>query len=491
MNEVEETDVLIVGGGLAGLAVGGRAVLGGLRGTILEKGEDDHYICNSRIAGGAFNLGHSDPMSDPSLLVDAILGDTEGYADGALASAVAAVAGEAMQWLRSEGAKFIKVQRPNSQATWSMAPPRPAKPASHLVRATWEGRGPDHVIRSLTKNFKARGGKFHLKTRAQRLVFEASRCVGVEAIQNGQLTIFHAQNIVIADGGFQANPDLVRRFIGPHPEQLTQRNARTGIGDGLLMAEQAGALLTACDRFYGHLLVQESATIDELWPWPTMDTLSSNAIIVDRSGRRFLDEGIGGIPIANALAQMEDPLCATTIFDQPLWDTIGRLEHTPPNPLLVEYGGTVSSADSLDELAVKIGLPASALAETVRVYNAVVETGNFDALTPPRTSGRMFATLRSSSRRLPVAPIRTPPYYAVRLRPGITYTMGGIAINERAQVLNRSGEPMLGLYAAGACTGGLEGGPVSGYIGGLNKALALGYIAARSILEKRELQVSI
>jgi fumarate reductase flavoprotein subunit len=481
MNAQGEADVLIVGGGLAGLTVGGRAILGGLSAVILEKGEDEDYLCNSRIATGAFSLAHCDPTSDPSFLRDSIFGDTEGYADPALAAAVASVAGEAMQWLRSEGAKFIRVQALDNQSKWSMAPPRPAKPGSLLVRDTWKGRGPDHVLRCLMKNFKDRGGRFHLGIRAQRLLFELGRCVGVEAIHKGQLIVFRARNVVIADGGFQANPGLVRRFIGPRPEQFTQRNARTGMGDGLVMAEEAGACLTACDRFYGHLQVQESATNDTLWPYPTLDSLSSSAIVIDRSGRRFLDEGIGGVPMANAIAQLKDPLCATTIFDQPLWETVGRLEHIPPNPLLVEYGGTVSSANTLEQLAVMIDVPASTLAETVQNYNAAIAGGDLDKLDPLRTPGRMFGTLRSLPQRLAVAAVAKPPFYAVRLCPGITYTMGGIAIDERAQVLDKSGEPMPGLFAAGSCTGGLEGGPMSGYIGGLNKALALGFIAARSI----------
>ena len=124
---------------------------------------------------------------------------------------------------------------------------------------------------------------------------------------------------------------------------------------------------------------------------------------------------------------------------------------------------------------------AAKLLETMRAYNEAIEKGAFESLSPSRSMGRMFATLRSSEKRLPVNPVKKAPFYGVRLRPGITYTMGGIAINERAEVLNASGDPMPGLYAAGACTGGLEGGPISGYIGGLNKALTLGFIAARSI----------
>ena len=482
MRECDEVDVVVVGAGLAGLSAANRVAEGGASVLVLEKGDDENYMCNSRIAGGVFNLAHSDPMSGATHLRDAILGDTEGYADPSLTQAVAGAAGEAMDWLRSEGAKFIRVQRPNSTARWSMAPPRPPIAASHLIRSTWEGRGPDYVVRSLGRQLTKRGGRIVFRTRARKLIIDNSGCAGVLATADKTNIEIRAKYVVIADGGFQANLDLVRRFIGPRPELFTQRNARTGMGDGLLMAEEAGAYIKDCHRFYGHLLVRESATNDELWPYPTLDTLSTNAIVVDRSGKRFIDEGVGGIPILNALASMDDPLCATTVFDNAIWEKIGKLEHTPPNPLLVTHGGTVHRADSLERLAEKIGVPTTQFVATVDDYNKAIKSGTLASLTPHRTPGRMYATLRSSEQRMAVAPIETAPFYGVPLRPGITYTMGGIAVDANAQVLTPLGEPIAGLYAAGTCTAGLEGGPASGYIGGLSKALILGFIAARSIL---------
>ena len=109
---MEPVDVVVVGGGLAGLTVANRVAERGLRVSIIEQGETESYLCNSRIASGAFNLAHSDPTLEPAVLRDAIMSDTEGAADPALAEAVAGIAGAAMQWLRAEGAKFIKVQRP-------------------------------------------------------------------------------------------------------------------------------------------------------------------------------------------------------------------------------------------------------------------------------------------------------------------------------------------------------------------------------------------
>ena len=469
-------DVVVVGGGLAGLTAANRALQQGLRVAVLEKGAEERYLCNSRIASGSFNLAHCDPTGDAARLTQAILEDTEGYADPALAAAVAAVAGPAMQWFRDEGAKFIKVTRSEKEPRWSMAPPRPAKPGF-----SWEGRGPDAALQSLTKNLKTRGGALVLGTRVSKLVMDRGRCVGVEAVSDEQPVTYRARAVVLADGGFQGNLDLVKRFISPQPDRLTQRNAKTGRGDALLMAEAVGARIVGTDRFYGHLLCPESIDNTLLWPYPTIDSLASSAIVVDRSGRRFMDEGLGGVTMTNVIAAMPDPHGTVTVFDHEMWETTGKAEFTPPNPYLVSGGGKLFTAPDLGGLAAQIAVPPDALTETVRTYNAAVESGDLSTLTPARTRGRLFGVLRSSETRTDVFPIRKPPFYAIRLCPGITYTMGGIAIDPAMRVLKEDGSSIAGLYAAGACTGGLEGGPLAGYIGGLCKALTTGFIAATSI----------
>src|SRR5207302_538335 len=156
-------------------------------------------------------------------------------------------------------------------------------------------------------------------------------------------------------------------------------------------------------------LARDSLRNPGLWPYPTMDTLVGGAIMVDRAGRRFLDEGLGGIALSNALARSQDPLAATAVFDQAIWDSAGRTELVPPNPQLVSAGGSLLRAADLATLAAAIEVPAENLQETVAIYNRAV------------------------------------------------------------------------LADAGACTGGIEGGPLGGYVGGFLKAATLGLIAAETI----------
>src|SRR5262249_23263304 len=356
-------DLVVVGAGIAGLTAANRAAELGCRVVVLEKGDGDHYPCNSRIATGVLNVAHTDPYSDAELLRQAIELDTEGYAAPALADALAGIAGQSTQWLRAEGARIIKVPI-QGKSRWVLAPPRTLS-----AGLDWKGRGPDVVLQTLRANLKRRGGEVMLGTRATALRMEQGRCTGVIAQQAGRSLAIEATSVVLAGGGFHGNPGLVRRFISARPEMLTQRNAGSGCGDALLMAEEAGARLTDATSFYGHVLARDSLTNPGLWPYPTMDTLSGGAVMIDRTGRRFIDEGLGGIAHSNALARLDDPLAATAIFDHAIWESTGRAELVPPNPQLVTAGGALISAPDLATLAQKIDVPAQALQGTVETYN--------------------------------------------------------------------------------------------------------------------------
>ena len=470
-----EADLVIVGAGVAGLAAANRAAELGCRVVVLEKGEDERYLCNSRIATGVLNVAHTDPHADPAVLRKAIEVDTEGYAPPAMADALAEQAGRSMQWLRGEGTRIIKVPI-HGTSRWMLAPPR-----TLCAGLDWKGRGPDVLLQTLATNLKKRGGMLMLATRARGLCMDGKRCTGVHAEQRDRTLAVHAANVLLADGGFQGNPQLVGRFISPRPDSLTQRSAGTAEGDALRFAEEAGARLTEAGSFYGHLLSRDSLSNPGLWPYPTMDTLVGGTIMIDRTGRRFLDEGLGGIALSNALARMDDPLTATAVFDQAIWDSAGRAELVPPNPALVNAGGSLISAKDLTALAAEIKVPADNLEATIKEYNKAVLADEGARLTPARSIGRMFGESRGSSKRVSLLPIAKPPYYAIPLIAGISYTMGGIEIDARARVIGQDGAPIPGLFAAGSCTGGIEGGPLGGYIGGFLKAVGLGLIAADTI----------
>jgi fumarate reductase flavoprotein subunit len=456
MTGQSEFDLIAIGGGFAGLIAALRGAELGLRTAVIEKGEDARYLCSSRWAGGIFHVSYHDVKLPPSELTAAIERATSGETDPELAAAIAETCARAVDWLAAQGANFTSAS-PITWHRWTLAPPRAA-----VHGQDWQGRGPDRMIAVLGRRLEQYQGQMLRGWRATALRLADGRCTGVVATRGGALML-SARAVVIADGGFPGDPDLFRKHIGPHPERVLQRHAGTALGDGLRMAEAAGAALTRLDRFYGHLLSRDAMHDDGLWPYPQIDAVATAGIVVDPSGRRLLDEGLGGIAITNDLARLDDPLCATVICDAPLWDTAGRAAQIPPNPQLVEGGGTLHEADTIAALAARAGIDPAGLEATVEAYNTAVRDGSLAGLAPPRST-------RSGAPK----PIETPPFYAIPICAGITNTFGGIAIDGHGRVRRPDGSVIEGLYAAGGCTGGLEGGGALGYVGGLIKACVFG-----------------
>ena len=468
MNAITSYETLIIGGGIAGLTCGLRLAEQGVKVAILEKGETERYLCNSRICGGAFHVSYRDVAEPPDVLMNAMQSKTQGFSRQSFLNVMANHAGNTVQWLRSKGLRFIKVgDAPHRRTT--LAPP-----IATQGRDYWHGRGGDVMLRTLHAELKKAGATLLLGTRAVSLRMSGSQCVGVEAEQQGARVTLDARNVVISDGGFQANHALLKEYVTPAPAKIRQRNAQTAMGDGLKMARAIGAKLVGMNRFYGHVLIQDAMTNDDLWPFPLMDDLCCGGVMVDTSGQRFVNEGLGGVYLANHIAGMDDPLSTLVIFDQPIWEGPGKAFITPANPLIVTNGGTVHKANTLTELAQTLGLPAGALEATITQYNAAVDAGTTAELTPTRSTHAHKAW-----------PIRTAPFYAVRLAAGITYTMGGIAIDGDSRVLDANDNAITGLYAAGCTTGGLEGGEHVGYVGGLSKSSTTGFRAAEHIAANR------
>jgi fumarate reductase flavoprotein subunit len=454
-------DVAIIGGGFAGLTAANHAALGGLRPLVFEAGDDDLYMCNSRVATGALHVAFHGPEESAEDLYTAILDVTDGTAREDLARAVADNAQATIDWMREEGGEFLQHPR----RSWGM----PMMAPGRAMRAglDWENSGPNLFLQMLGEKLAARGGELRRGVRVGSLVVEGGVVTGV-ALESGERIA--AKAVVIADGGFQADRELIREHITVDPQKIRQRNTETGRGEGLRMAADIGAALVGLDKFYGHVLSRDALTNENLWPYPQLDVICAKGMVVTRDGGRFCDEGLGGIYVTNAIAGLADPLSATAVFDSSVWEDAKENDIVPPNPSLVENGGTVLQADTLAALAAKSGLDAGGLAATVEEFNGMVHAGSAPALSPPRTT-----------KVYPAHMFEKAPFYAIPLCAGITVTSGGIAVDGRARVLDRTGAPIPGLYAAGSVVGGLEGGPKAGYVGGLIKAFGIGRIAGREM----------
>jgi len=156
---------------------------------------------------------------------------------------------------------------------------------------------------------------------------------------------------------------------------------------------------------------------------------------------------------------LDEPLSTSVIFDDAIWNKAGKQGLIPANPHVPHEGGTVHQASSIEELAKVSAMDVDVLQETLSQYNESVERNDF---------ANTVSLSRSHSKHRPQA-ILQAPYYSIPMCVGITYTMGGLAVTPNSQVIHQNGEPIKGLYALGASSGGFEGGPEVTYVGGLIK----------------------
>jgi len=458
-------DLIIIGAGFAGLTTANRAAELGLKPLVLEASREELYPCNSRYSTGSCHVAFRPPWTEPSELTKAIIENVDGAAREDLAIAIGDNAARTIDWLKAQGAAFEDHPRRTDHMPM-LSPLREMK-----AGLDWEGGGANALLQKLGQQLIERGGELRRGSRAQKLMLDDGKITGVEVITEQGAQTLSANAVVIADGGFQANPEYVQRHIGCDISQLQRRNAGTGVGDGMRMATGIGAAAVGLNSFYGHVLSRDAMTNENLWPYPQVDLICATSIVVDGNGQRFTDEGLGGISIANAIARLKKPLSATAVFDSRVWEDAKTTDNVPPNPSLPDAGGTVIEAATLRELADAADINSAGLSVTIALYNEHVAYSAGDPLSPVRTQSTYGAQ-----------PIIDPPFYAVPLCSGITVTSGGLSVNGKGQVMDANDQPITGLYAAGSTVGGIEGGPRAAYVGGLIKSFCIGLIAAETIV---------
>ncbi len=463
-------DVVTIGGGFSGLVTACRAAELGLSAAALEARTEDRYPCSSRYTTGVANILSAPIMAPPDKHYAGIIESGGGTTKPELARALADNGARAIEWLERQGARFVtRALMKDLPGQRVLAPPRAVS-----AGLAWEGSGGDVLMRRLEENLVRGGGALLRGTKVVRLVIKDGACAGVEALRDDKPVTIAAKAVVIADGGFAANPQMIAQYITPQADRVLARVGPGAKGDGIRMAQEAGAAIAGLGKFYGHVHHRNAMTDARLWPYPHLDAIAEVSILVAPDGRRFTDEGLGGVYQANAIAGLPDPLSAVLVIDEAMWQAEPKLTTTvPANPHMIDAGGPLISAPDLGTLAARAGLPPAALAETVREHNAAA-TGDAPRLTVPR----------SVKRHKPM-PIATPPFHAVPLCTGVTGTMGGVVIDANAQALRPDGSAFAGLYAVGTPVAHLEGGPRASYVGGLSKAFVLGLLAAEHIASGR------
>lgn len=237
-----------------------------------------------------------------------------------------------------------------------------------------------------------------------------------------------AKAVVVTTGGFGSNMDMISK-VRPDLEGYVTTNQIGSTGDGIKMIEALGGTTVDMDQIQVHPTVQQekSYLIGEA-------VRGEGSILVNSEGTRFVNELTTRDKVTEAINALPEK-AATLVFDSGVKSRVKAIEQ-------YDKMGFVIQADTIEALAKEIGVPADKLKATLDTWNSAVKNKNDAEF--GRTTG-MDNDLSAG------------PYYAIKIAPGIHYTMGGVKINTNTEVLNKDGAAIPGLYAAGEVTGGLHG----------------------------------
>jgi succinate dehydrogenase/fumarate reductase flavoprotein subunit len=322
-----------------------------------------------------------------------------------------------------------------------------------------------------------------LHCRAQELVVDDGRVVGLQAVQDGEaLRIRARRGVILASGGFEWNESLKRRFLGV---PLTHPNSPpANEGDGLKMAMAVGAdlgnmneawwcpsLVIPGEEYDGRQLNRGDFAVRSL----------PHSIIVNRRGERFVNEAHNYNDMMKPFFHF-DPvtyerlnLPAHLVFDQSFLDRYMVLTAVPGQPA----PDWLTRAESLEELAEKIGVSREGLHGTVERFNKFAQNGKDEDF---GRGDSVYDHFYGDSGHAPnpnLGTIAKPPYYAIEVHPGAIGTKGGARITPHGQVQHVSGGCIPGLYAAGNVMAGVTGPGYPGAGATIAAAMTFGFLAAQ------------
>ena len=328
---------------------------------------------------------------------------------------------------------------------------------------------------------------FDAKTR--RLVVEQDRIAGLVVERGGSLIRVRARRgVVMAGGGFPANPTLRNRYLPSPVAQYTP--AYEGcVGDTLQLALDAGATLgtPGLDNalwFPSSVATREDGTT-AVYPHIVLDRAKPGLLAVNSAGQRFVNEAVSYHEFVRAMYrshQAVPTIPAMLICDRRFVWKYGLGMIRPMTPSLNSYikSGYLQVAPTLKALAEKIGVEPATLTKTVARHNAYATTG-IDA--EFGKGGNTFDTGNGDASHRPnpcIGPISKAPFCAVAVYPAPLGTSLGLKTNASAQVCNASGTPIAGLYACGNDMHTIVGGEYPGAGSQLGPAMTFGYLAATS-----------
>ena len=456
-----DADVVIIGAGGAGITAAIEAKnQGAEKVAVIEK--MDITGGNTRMSGGEFAapgnwIQIKEGITDDSVdqYYEDILKGGYNLANPKLVRIIAEQALPTAVWLRDEiGVKFRDNQ------SWY---------GGHAVaRTLWpEGDGPAYVD---TLEAKARqlGAEFYLQTEATSLLTdESGKIAGVKAVhKSGTEYTFNASSgVIVATGGFGANVEMREEYNTLWPtldESIPTTNSPAITGDGIRMALDAGANVVGMDKIQLYP-VNNPATGN--YYYIDYARLNSTALLVNKEGHRFVNEKGTRDVISDATLKQTDSMVyeiidADVVAEQKLYE-----EYQAEIDQCLKKG--VLAIGTLDEVCAHFDVPAEEVKKSIERYNGLVESGE----------DTDFGRTDNFNK------IGDGPYFMFSSVVSVHHTMGGLEIDELARVIDKNGDVIPGLYAAGEVTGGIHGGNRLGSVAVPDTAI-FGRIAAERCVKQ-------
>lgn len=422
----KETDVVVIGGGGAGFAAAVSAKEAGADVILLEKLASvggNTLISGGEYAAPANELQEKEGIEDSKEQFAKDVEEAGG--DPELIKVLADHATEDAYWLRDD----IGVEWLDSLMFFGgHSVKRSLIPAAHTG---------NELIKNYLNKSEELGIEVQTEADVKEILAEDGKIAGVRVETADGEMIVKAKSVVIASGGFGANDEMTYEFDNEIDEHVLSTNSPGATGDGILMAEELGAdtvdmekiqLYPICDVETGKLLYCGDTR------------LVGGALLVNKEGNRFVEELGTRREISMAIKDQTDYV-GYLLWDETSNETTGTMASNPQEAESLFERGLMVKADTLEELAEHFDIDKDVLLETVATFNE-----NSAKEEDPEFNLRMLGWQ-----------VKDAPFYMMKAAPAVHHTMGGLKINTEAQVLNKDGEWIDGLYAAGEVTGGIHG----------------------------------
>ena len=441
------SDVLVAGGGAAGMIAALRARQAGADVLVVER--DAVARGSTALSAGLIPAAETRFQREAGVtdsrqrFADDIMAKAYGEPDPCAVASVVEAVGPAIEWLAdAHGLPFSVITNfiypGHSAMRMHGLPSRSGAELVGRLRAAAERAGIDIVASAPVTTL---------------FVDAARRIAGVEVRRpDGSTDRIGCGALVLATNGYGGNKDMVAESI-PEMAGALYFGHPGNQGDAVLWGRALGANVRHLSGYQGHGSVAYPHGILITWA-----TITEGGFQVNSRGERFTNEARGySEAAATVIAQPEH--LAWTLFDARIADIARQFEDFRQ----AEAAGAILSADDVDSLAAAAKLPADALAETCRTVDALKAANAIDAF------GRGWSGI----------PALRAPFHAVRVTGALFHTQGGLVVDSAARVVDRTGEPLPNLFAVGGAACGVSGRSAAGYLSGngLLTAVAYGFIA--------------